>query len=130
MARDRPVLADDDEADEATADLVALHEAAPDNVGVALRGGEVVGVAAAPIRERHRLLHSLFVVPPAQHRGLGKELLRGIHAAGVAGCDVFSLHASSDPAALTCCLALGLAPTAADDRLGDDEPDLSRAALG
>ena len=100
-----------EEEDRAAAALAALHAEAPANVWVALLGGEVVGVAAAAIRERHWLLHYHYVLPTAQRRGIGQELLRRVHAVGVAaGCTVFSLHASHDPAALTRYLALGLTP--------------------
>ncbi len=102
---------DDGEETAARDDLALLHADAPDRVWVALRGDEVVGVAAAAIRERHWHLVYLFVVPEAQGRGIGRELLERIHAVGIAaGCDLFSLQASDDPKALTRYLALGLGP--------------------
>ena len=92
-------------------DLVLLHEDASEQVWVAVRGAEVVGVAAAAIRERHWHLVYLFVLPAAQGRGIGRGLLERVHAAGgAAGCDVFTLQASDDPKALTRYLALSLAP--------------------
>ena len=108
--RDEPAPGAAPEAD-ALADFARLRAACPDAVWVADAAGEVVGVAAVAIWGRHWYLHSLFVLPAWQGRGLGRALLERAHAVGrAAGCDVFSLHASDDPRALTRYLALGLVP--------------------
>ena len=107
----------------ALADLVLLHGEGADRVWVALRGGELVGVAAAAIRGRHWHLVYLFVLPEAQGQGIGRALLEQCHAAGVAaGCDRFSLQPSDDPKALTRYLALGLAPQPPSIDLRTDAP--------
>ena len=99
------------EEEAAQADLALFHGEGADRVWVAVRGAEVVGVAAAAIRERHWHLVYLFVLPEAQGQGIGRALLERCHAAGIAaGCDLFSLQPSDDPKALTRYLALGLAP--------------------
>jgi len=100
-----------DEAAGALADLRLFHGEGPERVWVAVRGGEIVGVGAAAIRERHWHLVYLFVLPEAQGHGIGRALLERVRVAGVvAGCNVFTLHASDDPKALSRYLALGLAP--------------------
>ena len=106
-------------------DLIGLHEESPEWVWIALTGAEIVGVVSLAIRERQWAVHYLFVDPKVQGTGIGRELLKRAHAVGVAaGCDVFCLHSSRDPAALTRYLALGLTPqaptmvfTAAADRV-------------
>lgn len=112
-----------DEAAAALADLRLFRGEGRDRVWVADRGGTVVGVAAAAIRGRHWHLVYLFVLPEAQGRGIGRALLERVHAAGVAaGCDLFSLHASDDPRALSRYLALGLAPQPPTIALGAEAP--------
>ena len=94
-------------------DLSILHGDDPEAVWVAVAetDGRVVGMAADAVRERQWLLYFLFVDPEHQGRGIGGALLERTHARGVAaGCDVFSLTSSRDPAALTRYLALGLLP--------------------
>ena len=99
------------EEEAAIADLTILHGEGPDRVWVATHGAEMIGVAAAAIRERHWHLIYLFVVPPFQAKRIGRELLSRMHGAGLAaGCDRFSLQASRDPKALSRYIALGLMP--------------------
>lgn len=106
-----PAAAGAGEEAAALADLSLFHGEAPERVWVAVRGEEVVGVAAAAVRGRHWHLVYLFVLPGNQGRGIGRELLARVHAMGLAvGCDRFTLHASDDPKALTRYLRLGLAP--------------------
>jgi len=110
-SRREPAAPGADETSAALDDLLLLHGDGPDRVWVALRGDEVIGVAAAAIRERHWHLVYLFVLPEAQGQGVGRHLLARIHATGVAaGCDIFTLQPSGDPKALTMYLKLGLTP--------------------
>lgn len=92
-------------------ELQLLFDESPDNVWVAVEDQQVVGMASCAIRERQWLLHNFFLLPHAQGRGIGRRLLEAIHQVGVAaGCDIFSLHATEDPKALTRYLSLGLVP--------------------
>ncbi len=113
---DRPSQLDhpDTAEDEALAryDLRLFHEDNPAQVQVAVapgRPGEIIGFAAFWMRDHWWFLDYLFVHPGAQNRGVGRALIERCHALGQdAGCNVFSLFASSDPRAIYRYLRLGL----------------------
>jgi GNAT superfamily N-acetyltransferase len=93
-------------------DLRIFHEDDPAQAWVAEADGEIVGMGAALIRERHWHLVYLFVRPDWQSRGIGRRLLTALHAAGRdAGCTILTAESSADPRALARYFGLGLRPS-------------------
>lgn len=84
------------------AQMERLHAERPEQVWVAEVAGEILGEASALCRERHAHILSFFVLPTAQQRGIGGQLLTALLAAcRGAGCNVVTLQASDDPRAMT-----------------------------
>jgi GNAT superfamily N-acetyltransferase len=79
----------------------------PGGAWVAEREGEIAGAALALLREGLWGLSLLFVDPPAQGHGAGRELLARAHAYG-RGARGFVILSSSDPWAMRAYARLGL----------------------
>jgi ribosomal protein S18 acetylase RimI-like enzyme len=83
----------------------------PGAVQVAERHGEIVGVGAVVLRERHAHILFLFVAPEWQRKGIGRNLIRRLREViDRAGADVVTLTASEDRRAWSRYLAMGLHP--------------------
>lgn len=92
--------------------LTTLHEENPDQVWVACVQGRVAGMAAAVIRGRHGHVIAYFVDPGQQQRGLGGPLFAALlTSCHQHGCDIFTLHSSDDPRAMTHYFRHGFRPT-------------------
>jgi len=95
----------------ATTILTRIAGEHPGAVQVAERHGEIVGVGAVVLRERHAHILFLFVAPEWQRKGIGRDLLRRLHAViAASGADVVTLTASEDRRAWYRYLAMGLYP--------------------
>ncbi|MGC4189863.1 MAG: GNAT family N-acetyltransferase [Thermomicrobiales bacterium] len=95
----------------ATAVLTRIAGEYPGAVQVAERHGEIVGVGAVVLRERHAHILFLFVSPEWQRKGIGRDLLLRLQAViARAGADVVTLTASQDRRAWSRYLAMGLHP--------------------
>ncbi|MGB3327584.1 MAG: GNAT family N-acetyltransferase, partial [Thermomicrobiales bacterium] len=95
----------------ATAVLTRIAGEYPGAVQVAERHGEIVGVGAVVLRERHAHILFLFVAPAWQRKGIGRDLLQRLHAIIVeSGAEVVTLTASEDRRAWNRYLAMGLHP--------------------
>jgi GNAT superfamily N-acetyltransferase len=93
--------------------------------------GDLAGVGAVRIQDRHAHIAFLFVLPAFQGQSLGRQLLdRLASVASDAGADTMSLVASRDPRAWQRYLRLGLRPgppilsmRATKPRFPSEEPD-------
>lgn len=73
--------------------------------------GDLAGVGAVRIQDRHAHIAFLFVLPGFQEQGLGRQLLERLaRIAADAGAETISLIASRDPRAWQRYLRLGLRP--------------------
>lgn len=91
--------------------LSALSHRRNGSVIVADVDGDLAGVGAIRIQERHAHVAFLFVLPGFQNQGLGRKLLdRLASVAADAGAGTISLIASRDPRAWQRYLRLGLRP--------------------
>ena len=118
-------LADQSAEDEplALADLTLLHADDPRQVLVAEQAGQVVGMAAVALRERHWHLVYLFVLPGLQGGGIGGALLAAALDVGrAAGCTVFTTESSGDARAMTAYLRAGMLPAPPLVELAAPEP--------
>ena len=107
----------------ALADLTLLHADDPRQVLVAERAGQVVGMAAVALRERHWHLVYLFVLPEDQGGGIGGALLTAALAVGrAAGCTIFTTESSGDARAMTTYLRAGMLPAPPLVELAAPEP--------
>lgn len=83
----------------------------PGAVQVAERHGEIVGVGAVVLRERHAHILFLFVAPEWQGKGIGRDVLMRLRTViAEAGADVVTLTASEDRRAWSRYLTMGLSP--------------------
>ncbi|MGN6032648.1 MAG: GNAT family N-acetyltransferase [Thermomicrobiales bacterium] len=95
----------------ATTILTRIAGEYPGAVQVAERHGEIVGVGAVVLRERHAHILFLFVAPEWQRKGIGRDLLLRLRTViADAGAEVVTLTASEDRRAWSRYLAMGLAP--------------------
>ncbi|HEU0165396.1 MAG TPA: GNAT family N-acetyltransferase [Thermomicrobiales bacterium] len=93
--------------------LQAINRERPEAVQIAEVDGEIVGIGAAVIRERHAHILFLFVDPMRQRAGIGRALLEKLQTVIVAsGCDLITLTASEDRKAWRRYMAMGLQPGA------------------
>lgn len=91
--------------------LTDLSQRSDGGVIVAEVHGDLVGVGAIRIQDRHAHIAFLFVLPSFQDQGLGRRLLdRLVRIAADAGTGSISLIASRDPRAWQRYLRLGLRP--------------------
>ncbi|MGC4106778.1 MAG: GNAT family N-acetyltransferase [Thermomicrobiales bacterium] len=95
----------------AIATLTRIVGEYPGAVQVAERHGEIVGVGAVVLRERHAHILFLFVSPEWQRKGIGRDLLLRLRTViADAGAEVVTLTASEDRRAWSRYLAMGLHP--------------------
>ncbi|MGN6483442.1 MAG: GNAT family N-acetyltransferase [Thermomicrobiales bacterium] len=95
----------------ATTILTRIAGEYPGAVQVAERHGEIVGVGAVVLRERHAHILFLFVAPEWQRKGIGRDLLLRLRTViADAGAEVVTLTASEDRRVWSRYLAMGLAP--------------------
>ncbi|HWK79879.1 MAG TPA: GNAT family N-acetyltransferase [Thermomicrobiales bacterium] len=95
----------------ATTILTRIAGEYPGAVQVAERHGEIVGVGAVVLRERHAHILFLFVAPEWQRKGIGRDLLFRLRTViADAGAEVVTLTASEDRRAWSRYLAMGLYP--------------------
>lgn len=95
----------------ATRMLTRIAGEYPGAVQVVERHGEIVGVGAVVLRERHAHILFLFVAPEWQGKGIGRDLLIQLQQVIVeAGAEVVTLTASDDRRAWSRYLTMGLYP--------------------